>query len=64
MKKGIGWFIKRELLVKTPFIRRLAARFLDKARNNLITMSILFDLHENDRAKTELNVPEDYDSSE
>jgi len=64
MRKGIRWFIKRELLVKTPFIRRLAVRFLEKAKSNLVTMSILFDLHGNERVKTELNIPEDYDSSE
>lgn len=51
MSKGIRWFINRELLLKTPFIRRLAPRFLEKARNNLITMSILFDLHKNERVK-------------
>ena len=64
MSKGIRWFINRELLLKTPFIRRLAPRFLEKARNNLITMSILFDLHKNERVKEELNIPADYDSSE
>lgn len=64
MKTGIEWFIEEKLLVKTPFIQKLASRFLDKANNNLITMSILFDLHRSKEARNSLNVPEDYDSSE
>lgn len=64
MKKDINWFIKKELLKETPFIRRLTQRFLDKARNNLVTMSILSDLYDNDEAKKVLSIPEDYDSSE
>lgn len=64
MEKGINWFTRQGLLTKTPFIGRLAQRFLDKARNNLVTMSILFDLHISGEAKKILNAPEEYDSSE
>lgn len=64
MERSIEWFIKKELLLKTPFIARLTLRFLEKARNNLITMSILFDLHENDKVRDALKIPKDYDSSE
>lgn len=42
----------------------MAPRFLGKAKNNLITLSILFDLHNNKEARDSLNVPGDYDSSE
>lgn len=64
MKKNIDWFIQEGLLVKTPFIQRLAPRFIEKAKNNLITLSILFDLHSNKEARDVLNVPEDYDPNE
>ncbi len=64
MKKDINWFIREGLLGKTPFIQKLAPRFIEKAKNNLITLSILFDLHNSKDAKNSLNVPEDYDSSE
>jgi uncharacterized protein (UPF0332 family) len=64
MKKDFNWFIREGLLAKTPFIQRLAPRFIEKAKNNLITLSILFDLHNNKKVRDSLNVPEDYDSSE
>lgn len=47
--------------MKTPFIRRLTTNFLEKARNNLTTMSILYDLQENAEAQRALNTPADYD---
>ena len=64
MKKDIDWFIKEGLLSKTPFIWRLAPKFIEKAKNNLITLSILFDIYDNKKVRNYLNIPEDYDSSE
>lgn len=64
MKKDINWFIQEGLLTKTPFIQKLAPRFIEKAKNNLITLSILFDLHRNKEVREKLNVPENYDSNE
>lgn len=64
MKKDIDWFIQEGLLAKTPFIQKLALRFIEKSKSNLITLSILFDLHNNKEARESLNVPNDYDSSE
>lgn len=64
MEKGINWFIQEGLLAKTPFIQKLAPRFIEKAKNNLVTMSILFDLHNSKESRDLLHVPEDYDSSE
>lgn len=64
MKKDINWFLKKGLLARTPFIQKLAPRFIEKAKNNLITLSILFDLHRNKEVRDSLNVPSDYDSSE
>ncbi|MDD5446843.1 MAG: HEPN domain-containing protein [Methanocellales archaeon] len=64
MKKDVNWFVQEGLLAKTPFVRKLAPRFIEKAKNNLITLSILFDLHNDKGARESLDVPEDYDSSE
>lgn len=64
MKKDIDWFIHEGLLAKTPFIQKLTERFIEKAKSNLVTMSILFDLHTSKGARDFLNVPNDYDSSE
>lgn len=64
MKRNTDWFIKEGLLSKTPFIWRLASKFIEKAKDNLITLSILFDIHNNKEVKNSLNIPEGYDSSE
>ena len=64
MKKDIDWFIQEGLLVRIPFISKLSPRFIEKAKNNLITLSILFDLHTDRDVRNALHVPEDYDSSE
>lgn len=64
MEKDINWFIQEGLLAKTPFIQKLTQKFIGKAKNNLVTLSILFDLQSNRIVRDSLNVPEDYDSSE
>lgn len=64
MKKDINWFIREGLLARTPFIQRLAPRFIEKAKYNLVTLSILFDIYDNKEAKDSLDIPDDYDSSE
>ena len=64
MDEKIERFVEQGFLIKTPFMSKLSPRFLEKARNNLVTMSILSDVGENKEAKTLLKIPEDYDSSE
>lgn len=64
MKKDIDWFMREGLLSQTPFIGKLTSRFLEKAKNNLITMSVLFDLDASSEARRLLNVPDDHDPSE
>jgi len=64
MKKDFQWFVGEGLLTRTPFIQKLAPKFLEKAKNNLITMSLLLDLRDSKQARELLHVPEDYDSSE
>ncbi len=64
MKRDIYYFVQEGLLAKMPFVQKLAPRLIEKAKNNLITLSILFDLHNDKEVRASLNVPEDYDSSE
>jgi uncharacterized protein (UPF0332 family) len=64
MEKSIAWHMGKGLLNKSPSIRKLVSRFLAKARNNVVTMSILFDLQNNSEARSILHVPDNYNSSE
>ena len=64
MERNVNWFMNQGLLLKTPFIRRLASSLRDKARSNLITMDLLFDLYNNEGARRALNVPDEYDPGE
>jgi uncharacterized protein (UPF0332 family) len=64
MKKNIDWFIQEGLLNRTPFISKLTTNYIEKAGNNLTTMSILSDLNSNKEVKKILDVPDGYDSSE
>lgn len=64
MKKDMDWFIAEGLLNKTPFIAKLTLRFLEKAKNNLVTMSLLYDLDSNNKARELLNIPQEHDANE
>ncbi|MBN2121791.1 HEPN domain-containing protein [Candidatus Micrarchaeota archaeon] len=64
MEKKIGWYIEKGLLVRTPFIRKLSPKFLEKARNNLITMNILFEMQDKREIREALDIPREYDSAE
>lgn len=64
MERKIGWYIEKELLIRTPFILKLSPKFLEKARNNLVTMNILFEVQEKGEIREALDVPEEYDSAE
>ena len=62
--KKIKWFIKKGQLAKDNSYKNLADKFLEKARNNLITMGILSELNNNKKARNILKIPKDYDSNE
>jgi uncharacterized protein (UPF0332 family) len=64
MPRGINWYLKKELIVKTPFIGRLSSKYLEKARYNLVTMSLLFELDGNLEVRKLLNIPIDYETYE
>ena len=62
--RKIDWYIKQGQLSKDNSYKNLANKFLQKARQNLITMSILSELDDNKKARGLLKAPRDYDSNE
>ena len=56
------WYIKQGQLSKDNSYKNLANKFLQKARQNLITMSILSELNDNKKARDLLKAPKNYDS--
>ena len=63
MKKAIDFYLKKELIVKDKTIAALSRRYLEKAKNDLVTMRILSDLN-SEKVKRLLKIPLDYDSNE
>ena len=60
--KKIDFYLKDGQIARDKTVATLAEKYLEKAKNNLITMRILFDL--NDKKKKELlKIPLDYDSN-
>ena len=57
----IDFYLRKGHLVKDKSVINLAGKYLDKARNNLVTMNLLSEL--NDK-KEMLKIPKDYDSNE
>ena len=62
--KALKWHIKQGQLAKDSSYKMLADKFLEKARSNLVTMSILSELNNSQKARTVLKIPKDYDSNE
>lgn len=63
MARSIKWFENKGMLTKTPFIHRLAMKHMEKARYNLITMSLLSGASKPEAVEL-LNLPDDYNPSE
>ncbi len=62
--RAVNWYIRQGQLSKDNSYKNLANKFLQKARQNLITMSILSELNDNKKARDLLKIPKDYDSNE
>ena len=58
------YWIGKEVLVKDMTVYPLAMKYLDKAKNNLITTQLLSDIQSNKEARKLLNIPEHYSSDE
>jgi uncharacterized protein (UPF0332 family) len=63
-KRSVKWYIGKGLLQRTPFISRLSGGYVEKARANLVTMSILYEIKENTDARKALAVPDYYEPGE
>lgn len=59
--RSLEWFIKKGLLVESKTIDNLTGSFMEKARENLVTMELLDKTRDQ---KEILKLPEDYDPSE
>lgn len=57
-------YLKNKSLVKDSTIKSLSESYLLKAKSNLITTSILFNINLNSEARKLLEVPENYSSDE
>lgn len=62
--RAVNGYIKQGQLSKDNSYKNLADKFLQKARQNLITMSILSELNDNKKVRDLLKTPEDYDPNE
>ena len=62
--QAVNWYIKQGQLSKDNSYKSLANKFLQKSRQNLITMSLLSDLNINQKVRELLKVPKEYDSNE
>ncbi|MBI4116417.1 HEPN domain-containing protein [Candidatus Pacearchaeota archaeon] len=61
--KKIEFYLKEGQVARDKTVANLSQKYLDKAKNNLITMKILFELNDK-KARDSLKIPRDYDSNE
>ncbi len=64
MINDIKQLIKQGYISKDDSVKNLSQKYLQKARNNLITMSLLSDINNNKKARDLLKMPSDYNSEE
>ncbi len=64
MINDINQLIRRGYISKDDSVKKLSQKYLQKARNNLITMSLLSDINNNKKARDLLKIPPDYNSDE
>jgi len=64
MINDIKQLIKQGYILKDDSVKSLSQKYLQKARNNLVTMSLLSDINTNNKARDLLKTPLDYNSDE
>ena len=64
MINDIKQLIKQGYISKDDSVKNLSQKYLQKARNNLITMSLLSDINTNKRARDLLKIPLHYSTDE
>lgn len=64
MINNIKQLIRLGYISKDDSVKNLSQKYLQKARNNLVTMSLLFGINSNRKARDLLDIPPDYNSDE
>lgn len=59
----INFYLRKKQIVKDKTIVHLSIKYLEKARNNLVTMNLLSEIN-NLKIKNQLKIPLDYNSDE
>lgn len=62
--KSINFYLKKKLLIKDESVMNLSEKYLVKAKNNLFTLKILFELQDNKEFREKLSIPENYSTYE
>lgn len=62
--RKINLYLKKGQIARDESVRALAKKHLEKAKNNIITMQILFEIENNKKARKLLAIPENYDANE
>ena len=64
MIRRINFYIRIGQLARSPNVIALSNEYLSKAKSNLLTMNILSEIRENNKARKILKIPKEYDSNE
>jgi uncharacterized protein (UPF0332 family) len=64
MIKDIKQLIEEGYISKDDSVKNLSKKYLQKARNNLVTMSLLSDINNNQKVRDLLKIPSDYNCDE
>ena len=64
MINDIKELVRRGYITRDDSVKKLSQKYLQKARNNLITMSLLSDINNNKKARDLLKIPSDYNTDE
>ncbi|MEK6854743.1 MAG: HEPN domain-containing protein [Nanoarchaeota archaeon] len=64
MANNVKRLIEQGFIARDSSVKNLATKYLQKARNNIITMSILSNVNENKKARELLKIPSEYNSDE
>lgn len=64
MKTEINQLIRKGYISKDDSVRNISRKYLQKARDNLITMSLLSEVNASKKIRDLLKIPQDYSSDE
>lgn len=62
--RKINFYLKRGQIAKDESVIALSNKYLEKAKNNIVTMQILSELENNKKVRKLLSIPEEYNPNE